>query len=266
MPFSTRRFCGCGATLWPRCEEQQIQAGSVCQLSGNPLVDADGVCVCAAALCPLQLLVKSFKTEPQTMLGPRGAGLAGAAAVLAGGVAYLLWLHASSSREKKARKQPVEGGDGAGEERKRDEKQVTAAAAAPVAAAAAPKTAEVRRPRARRSSPGSMDHISQQAQTPNEEISFSSLLISFTFPYFLKKLVSCCSLVFFSAAARGPEALWGPEALGDPGSGSRPEWSRKDQPAAVLGYRQPGAGRRPERGLQRRLHQQRRPSRGVPGK
>lgn len=84
------------------------------------------------------------------MLGLKEAGLVGATAVLAGGVAYLVWLYASSFRGKSARNQPGEGGErarkeGARKEGKRDKERVDAVAAAPVAAAAAPKTSEVRR-------------------------------------------------------------------------------------------------------------------------
>lgn len=84
------------------------------------------------------------------MFGLKEAGLLGATAVLAGGVAYLVWVYASSSREKGAKTQPGEGAErarkeGARKEGKRDNEPVEAVAAAPVAAAAAPKTSEVRR-------------------------------------------------------------------------------------------------------------------------
>lgn len=83
------------------------------------------------------------------MLGLKEAGLVGATAVLAGGVAYLVWVHAASSREKRAKNQPGEGGErarkeGARKEGKRDKERLDAAATAPVAAAAAPKTSESR--------------------------------------------------------------------------------------------------------------------------
>lgn len=84
------------------------------------------------------------------MHGLKEAGLVGASAVLAGGVAYLVWVYASSFREKRAKNQPGEGGErarkeGERKEGKRDKERLDAAATAPVAAAAAPKTSEVRR-------------------------------------------------------------------------------------------------------------------------
>lgn len=100
------------------------------------------------------------------MFGLKEAGLLGATAVLAGGVAYLVWLYASSSREKRSKIQPGEGGErarkeGARTEGKRGREQVEAVAAAPVAAAAAPKTSEVRRRPKSTQRPGDMGQISK---------------------------------------------------------------------------------------------------------
>lgn len=77
------------------------------------------------------------------MLGLKEAGVVGATAVLAGGVAYVVWVYASSFREKRAKNQPEEGGEratkeGLSEEGRRDKAQVNAVAAAP-------KTSAVRR-------------------------------------------------------------------------------------------------------------------------
>lgn len=97
------------------------------------------------------------------MLGLKEAGLVGATAVLAGGVAYLVWVRAASFREKRAKNQPGEGGErarkeGARKEGKRDKERLDAAATAPVAAAAAaPKTSEVRRRPKETHRPGDMD-------------------------------------------------------------------------------------------------------------
>lgn len=81
------------------------------------------------------------------MLGLKGAGLAGATVVLAGGVAYLVWVYATSSRGRRAGKEPGGGGEGARREgeRKGGEEQLVAA---PVAAAPAPQNSEVSRNRA----------------------------------------------------------------------------------------------------------------------
>lgn len=81
------------------------------------------------------------------MLGLKGAGLAGATVVLAGGVAYLVWVYATSSRGRRAGKEPGGGGEGPRREgeRKGGEEQLVAA---PVAAAPAPQSSEVSRNRA----------------------------------------------------------------------------------------------------------------------
>lgn len=83
------------------------------------------------------------------MPGLKGAGLAGATAALAAGLAYLLWVYASSSRDKRATNQRGEGGGGAEKEGarkggRRDEDQDQTA---PAAASEAPKSTEVRRDR-----------------------------------------------------------------------------------------------------------------------
>lgn len=80
------------------------------------------------------------------MFGLKEAGLLGATVVLAGGVGYVVWVYASSSRGRRSEKQPVEGGERPrkGGERKGGEERVVAAAA-PVAAASSPKSSEVRR-------------------------------------------------------------------------------------------------------------------------
>lgn len=51
----------------------------------------------------------------------------------------------------------------------------------------------------------------------------------------------------------------------DPDSGSGSGWSWEDQPAELLVYQQPGGGCEAHAGLQRHLHQQGRPARGLPG-
>lgn len=81
------------------------------------------------------------------MFGLKGAGLAGATVVLAGGVAYLVWVYATSSRERRAAKQPGGGGERPRRkgDRKEEEEPLVAAAAAPVAAASTPESSEVRR-------------------------------------------------------------------------------------------------------------------------
>lgn len=81
------------------------------------------------------------------MFGLKEAGLLGATVVLAGGVGYVVWVYASSSRERRSEKQPVEGIERLRKEgeRKEGEEQVVAVAAAPVAAASSPKSSEVRR-------------------------------------------------------------------------------------------------------------------------
>ncbi|XP_011609301.2 ADP-ribosylation factor-like protein 9 [Takifugu rubripes] len=79
------------------------------------------------------------------MFGLKGAGLAGATVALAGGVAYLVWVYATSSRGRRAVKQPGGGGERPTRkgERKEEEEPLVAAAAAPVAASA-PETSESR--------------------------------------------------------------------------------------------------------------------------
>lgn len=76
------------------------------------------------------------------MLRLKEVGVLGATAVLAGGVAYLIWNYTSSCRERNPEPLPEEG-EGNGEEKKKE--QVVPVAAAPVAAAAAPN-AEVTSP------------------------------------------------------------------------------------------------------------------------
>lgn len=76
------------------------------------------------------------------MLRLKEVGVLGATAVLAGGVAYLIWNYTSSCRERNPESLPEEG-EGNGEEKKKE--QVVPVAAAPVAAAAAPN-AEVTSP------------------------------------------------------------------------------------------------------------------------
>ncbi|CAG04701.1 unnamed protein product [Tetraodon nigroviridis] len=83
------------------------------------------------------------------MPGLKGAGLAGATAALAAGLAYLLWVYASSSRDKRATNQRGEGGGGAEKEGarkggRRDEDQDQTA---PAAASEAPKSTEPRAPK-----------------------------------------------------------------------------------------------------------------------
>lgn len=95
------------------------------------------------------------------MLGLKEAGLVGTTAVLAAGVAYLVWVYASNSREKRAEKQPEEGGETDRKEEprkegKRDEEQADAVAAE------APKTAAVRRRPERTHRPEAMDTLSKQ--------------------------------------------------------------------------------------------------------
>lgn len=165
------------------------------------------------------------------MLGLKEAGVAGAATVLAGGVAYLVWVYASSKPAGKR----VQAG-------RREEEPVVAAAAA------AAKTSEVRRTGPDRTGP--------EACTLNLRV--------FTFPNSLSSLSIEESLFLICCVVRA--AAQNPEPVRDQGPGSGPGRSRKDQPAALLGHRLPGAGRRPQRGPQRRLHQQGRPPRGVPGK
>lgn len=185
------------------------------------------------------------------MFGLKGAGLAGATVVLAGGVAYLVWVYATSSRQRRAEKQP--GGEGERPrrkgERKAEEEQLVAAAAAPVAAASAPKSSEVRR---RPDRPEPMDDLSKEAL--NLFLLLSFILLCSDLRRFFIRFVLAYALV------QTPELIW------DPGPGSWSGWSRKNQPVALLVHRQPGAGRPSKRGLQRRLHQQRQRPRGVPGK
>lgn len=50
------------------------------------------------------------------MLGLRNAGVLGASAVLAGGVAYLIWSYGSSRKEKKLDTRPGEDGRNGREE------------------------------------------------------------------------------------------------------------------------------------------------------
>lgn len=190
------------------------------------------------------------------MFGLKGAGLAGATVALAGGVAYLVWVYATSPRERRAGKQPGGGGDRPrrkGERKEEEEPRVAAAAAAaPVAAASAPGSSEVRRRPDRTERPEPVDHLSKVALSLFVLLSF--LLLSSHLRRFLIPFV----LAYASVQT--------PELICDPGPGSGPGWSRKNQPAALLVHRQPGAGRPSGRGLQRRLHQPRRRPRGVPGK
>lgn len=175
------------------------------------------------------------------MFGLKGAGLAGATVALAGGVAYLVWVYATSSRGRRAVKQPGGGGERPRRkgERKEGEEPLVAAAAAPVAASA-PETSEVRR-----------------RPEPVRDLSKEPLNL-----FVLQRFKEGFFIRFVLAYA----LVQTPELICDPGPGSGPGWSRKNQPVALLVHRQPGAGRPPERGLQRRLHQQRRRPRGVPGK
>lgn len=189
------------------------------------------------------------------MFGLKGAGLAGATVALAGGVAYLVWVYATSSRERRAGKGPGRGGEGPRREgeRKEEEEPLVAAAAAPVAAAAAPESSEVSR---NRTGPdgasGTVDELPKEA--------FNMLV-------FLSFILLCGDLRrFFIRFVRAYALVQSPELICDPGPGSWSGWSRKNQPAALLVHRQPGAGRPSKRGLQRRLHQQRPGPRGVPGK
>uniref|UniRef100_A0A3B5A7W1 ADP ribosylation factor like GTPase 9 n=1 Tax=Stegastes partitus TaxID=144197 RepID=A0A3B5A7W1_9TELE len=73
------------------------------------------------------------------MFGLREAGVLGASAALAGGVAYLIWNYASSSGHKKPETRPGEdvksGGEGKTEERREEAEQT-------ISAAEAPKTSE----------------------------------------------------------------------------------------------------------------------------
>uniref|UniRef100_UPI0037E792B4 ADP-ribosylation factor-like protein 9 n=1 Tax=Semicossyphus pulcher TaxID=241346 RepID=UPI0037E792B4 len=99
-------------------------------------------------------------------MGLREAGVLGVSVALAGGVAYLIWNYASSSREKEPETRPGQDGESAGEEGKVEERReklhlslrreeeeeeieeseetVVVAAAAPVVAATAPQTSESR--------------------------------------------------------------------------------------------------------------------------
>lgn len=78
------------------------------------------------------------------MLRLKEVGVLGATAVLAGGVAYLVWNYTSSCRERNPDPLPEEG---EGNEEERRKEQVVPVAAAPVAAAvAAAPNAEVTTP------------------------------------------------------------------------------------------------------------------------
>ena len=78
------------------------------------------------------------------IFGVGRAGAIGASVVLAGGVAYLVWTYASSSRRRKPEKrgQDKEGEDIRKGGKKEEEEQVVAA---PVVAVTVQQTSEVRR-------------------------------------------------------------------------------------------------------------------------
>lgn len=174
------------------------------------------------------------------MFGLKEAGLLGATVVLAGGVGYVVWVYASSSRERRSGKQPAGGGERPG----KGEEQVVAVAAAPVAAASSPKSSEVRRGNVRTRTGGEDREVGRLWF-----YSLSSLCTALRRCNGVSWGGSC--LVFLACASvQTPELVW------DPGPGSGSGWSWKNQPVALLGHRQPGAGRPAERGLQRRLHQQ----------
>lgn len=79
------------------------------------------------------------------MFGVGKASVLGASVVLAGGVAYLVWTYASSSRGRKpeTRQQDEDGEDAEGDIRK-GEKEDEQVVATPVVAATVQKTSEVR--------------------------------------------------------------------------------------------------------------------------
>lgn len=73
------------------------------------------------------------------MLRLKEVGILGATAVLAGGVAYLVWNYTSSYRERNPEPLPEEG-EGNGEERRKEQVVPVAAAAAPNAEVTSPDT------------------------------------------------------------------------------------------------------------------------------